>query len=179
MPENTAPAAVAAAAPAAPTPAAQDGTPKLTPAQLKAQKKAEKAARRTQVVAAKVAGETADAPSNANDSKGATKQGKGKQDKPETPTTPRMPKKPAGAPAPTPAIVKPKGPTVPEPFGHLSMAKKLPLSKADKDVHPVVLAIGQQMANFTLKDNLLRLEATLVAFKKVSSLVEDAWRPRI
>jgi translation initiation factor eIF-2B subunit delta len=47
------------------------------------------------------------------------------------------------------------------------MAKKLTLLKADKDVDPVVLALGQQMATFTLRDNVTRLEATLVAFKKV------------
>lgn len=164
------PSAATAAAPAAsaPAPVAQDGAPKLTPAQLKAQKKAEKAARRTQVVAAK---EVVGPPANSNDSKGSAKQGKTKQDRPEPPATPRGPKKTSAAPAATPVPAKPKGPTVPEPFIHLSLAKKLPLSKADKDVHPAVLAIGQQMANFTLKDNLLRLEATLIAFRKVNHVV--------
>lgn len=176
MSENTTPAATAAPPAPAPAPVAQDGAPKLTPAQLKAQKKAEKAARRTQVVASKVAGEVAGAPSNSNDSKGGAKQGKSKQDKPDTPTTPRGPKKTSAVPAAAPVPAKLKGPAVPEPFVHLSMAKKLPLSKADKDVHPAVLAIGQQMANFTLKDNLLRLEATLIAFKKVSYVVTRVFR---
>lgn len=168
MSEHNPPATTAAAPATAPAPVAQDGAPKLTPAQLKAQKKAEKAERRTQVVAFKAAGEVAGPSSNSNDSKGGAKQGKSKQDKPDTPTTPKTPKKTPAVPAAVPVPAKHKGPTVPEPFVHLSLAKKLPLSKADKDVHPAVLAIGQQMANFTLKDNLLRLEATLIAFKKAS-----------
>lgn len=142
----------------------------MTPAQLKAQKKAEKAARRTQVVAAKVTPDGPGTPSNSNDSKGSAKQGKSKQDKQDPPATPRGPKKTSAVPAAAAAPAKPKGPVVPEPFIHLSLAKKLPLSKADKDVHPAVLANGQQMANFTLKDNMLRLEATLIAFRKVKSL---------
>lgn len=174
MSENNSSAVTAAAPAAAPAPVAQDGAPKLTPAQLKAQKKAEKAARRTQVIAAK---EVASPLSNANESKGGAKQGKSKQDRPEPPATPRGPKKTSAAPAAVaPVPAKPKGPTVPEPFIHLSLAKKLPLSKADKDVHPAVLAIGQQMANFTLKDNLLRLEATLIAFKKVICAVMKSLR---
>lgn len=56
---------------------------------------------------------------------------------------------------------------MPDCFSHLPMAKKLPLSKTDKDVDPAVLALGQQMATFVLRDNVTRLEATLVAFKKV------------
>lgn len=57
---------------------------------------------------------------------------------------------------------------MPETFSYLAMARKTPLSKADNDVHPAVLAVGQQMASFTLKDNLARLEAMLVAFQLVS-----------
>lgn len=143
---QTVPSAGPAAAPA-PTTAAP-AAPTLTPAQKKAQAKAEKAARRGQVVAAKVV--------------------------PTTPSAPaaKAPKKTtvaAGGPTPVPAAAqKAKGPKIPEIYSHLHTAKKLPLSKADKDVHPSVLAIGQQMANFTLKDNSARLEAMLVAFMKVS-----------
>lgn len=119
----------------------------LTPAQKKAQAKADKAARRGQIVAAKVV--------------------------PPTPAAPaaKAPKKTTtgtGGPTPVPAAAqKPKGPKIPDAYSHLSVAKKLPLAKADKDVHPAVLAIGQQMADFTLKDNAARLEAMLIAFTKV------------
>ncbi|KAF3770961.1 nagb/rpia/CoA transferase-like protein, partial [Cryphonectria parasitica EP155] len=148
---------------------------KLTPAQLKAQKKAEKAARRGQVVAAKSSAEAATV-SNTNDSsKSSSKQRNQKQDVSAPPSTPNAkgPKKAGTAPMQAPHPPKPKGPEVPETFSYLSMAKKLPLSKADKDVHPAVLAIGQQMASFTLKDNLARLEAMLVAFQKVIASYES------
>ncbi|KAL1896503.1 hypothetical protein Sste5346_004537 [Sporothrix stenoceras] len=56
---------------------------------------------------------------------------------------------------------------IPECFSHLPMAKRITLSQAHKDVHPAVLAVGQQMASFDLRDNMARLEAVLVAFKKV------------
>lgn len=139
------PAATTTPAAPAPAPAAQA----LTPAQKKALAKAEKAARRGQVVAAKVVPPA-----------------------PNTPTT-KAPKKTAlaaGGPTPVPAAAaqKAKGPKIPDMYSHLLTAKKLPLSKADKDVHPSVLAIGQQMASFKLKDNSARLEAMLVAFMKVS-----------
>lgn len=175
MSETVPPAPSAAASAAAPStaPAApQDAGPKLTPAQLKAQKKAEKAARRGQVVAAKNVAEAAESPASNESNKGTPKPKTQKHDTATTSspaTNARGPKKagpaPVQAPQPPP---KPKGPEVPEAFSYLTMAKKLPLSKADKDVHPAVLAIGQQMANFTLKDNLARLEAMLVAFQKVS-----------
>lgn len=170
MAENTSPAAPAVApsptpaAAAATAPVTQNATANLTPAQLKAQKKAEKAARRGQIVAAKIVPEPVPVPSASNDSsKGTAKQAKSKQD---TPATPRK-----TGPAPPPTAVenprKKKGPELPETFSYLSIAKKTPLSKADNDVHPAVLAIGQQMANFTLKDNLARLEAMLVALQLV------------
>ncbi|CAK7265314.1 hypothetical protein SEPCBS119000_001449 [Sporothrix epigloea] len=56
---------------------------------------------------------------------------------------------------------------IPECFSHLPMAKRISIAQAHKDVHPAVLAVGQQMASFVLRDNVARLEATLVAFKKV------------
>lgn len=172
MADNVSPAAPAVAPSPAPTaapataPVTQNATANLTPAQIKAQKKAEKAARRGQIVASKVVPEPAPASSASNDnSKGTSKQNKSKQD---TPATPRK----TGA-APTTTLVerprKKKGPELPETFSYLNIAKKTPLSKADNDVHPAVLAIGQKMANFTLKDNLARLEAMLVAFQLVCS----------
>lgn len=121
--------------------------PELTNAQKKERAKAEKLARRGQKVASKVAQPKPDAPAAKGPKKTATA---------------------TGGPTPIPANAqKPEGPKIPDAYSHLSIAKKLPLSKADKDVHPSVLAIGQQMASFTLKDNAARLEAMLVAFKKV------------
>ena len=57
---------------------------------------------------------------------------------------------------------------IPECYNHLPMAKRIPISQAHKDVHPAVLALGQQMAAFTVSDSVARLKATLLAFKKVS-----------
>lgn len=56
---------------------------------------------------------------------------------------------------------------VPECFSHLSMARRLTLTQADKEVHPAVLALGQYMACFAIGDSITRLEATLLALKKV------------
>lgn len=165
------PAAAAAPAPAAaaaPASQAAPAAPKLTGAQLKAQKKAEKAARREQSKAA----EPSAAATASNDKQSGGKQKGSKQDAPATSLASR-PKKPGPTPAPAPK--QPTGPVVPECFSHLPMAKKLTLPKADKDVHPAVLALGQQMATFTLKDNVTRLEATLVAFKKVRVFFQ-IWR---
>lgn len=56
---------------------------------------------------------------------------------------------------------------IPECFSHIPMAKRIQTSQAHKDVHPAVLAVGQQMATFALKDSIARLEATMLAFRKV------------
>lgn len=176
MAETAPPAAQAATAVTA-TPAPASATTstesaaaaKLSGAELKAKKKAEKAARREQSKASEPAPAAAPAPASGNDRHGGGKQNKPKQDAPGTPAANRT-KKPVPTPAPVAPPKQPPGPVVPETFSHLPMAKKLPLSKADKDVHPAVLAIGQQMATFTLKDSVARLEATLMAFRKVSNL---------
>lgn len=169
-------AATTPATPSASANAASDTPSKLTGAQLKAQKKAEKAARRGQVVATKSAVEVANAASGNDSSKGGAKQNKGKQENAATPnnsSTGRGPKKtgPTTVQAPT-QPPKPKGPEVPDMFSYLAMAKKMPMSRADKDVHPAILAIGQQMASFTLTDNLARVEAMLAAFRIVSRLAQ-------
>jgi translation initiation factor eIF-2B subunit delta len=135
---------------------------------LKAKKKAEKAARREQAKVIEPSPATTHAPAAGNDKQGGGKQTKPKQDAPGTSAANRS-KKPVPTPAPVAAPKQPTGPVVPESFSHLPMARKLPLSKADKDVHPAVLAIGQQMATFTLKDSVARLEATLMAFRKVGN----------
>ncbi|KAH6626333.1 hypothetical protein B0J18DRAFT_489226 [Chaetomium sp. MPI-SDFR-AT-0129] len=145
---------------------------KLTPAQLKAKAKAEKAARRAQVKEARAA---APAPSPVLE-KGAVADGKGGKGKgkPDGQQTQgkgghsqgRRPsfsgRRPSGAP-----IEKDVRSTIPDAFSHIPMAKRIPTSQAHKDVHPVVLAVGQQMATFALSDSISRLQATLLAFRKV------------
>ncbi|TQV93121.1 translation initiation factor eIF2B delta subunit [Cordyceps javanica] len=149
-----APVAGPAAAGAAPA-----GEKKLSGAELKKKAKEEKAARRMQ---AKVA-QTAAAPPGAAAAAAAAAaaKGKGKQDGGGSshgnkqalrlvPTTPPKPKA-----------------TVPECFSHLSMAKRMNITQADKDVHSVILQLGQQMSTFAISDSITRAEATLLAFKKV------------
>ncbi|KUI52638.1 putative translation initiation factor eIF-2B subunit delta [Cytospora mali] len=172
---ETAPAAAQAATPA-PAPATPSADPaasasKLSGAELKAKKKAEKAARREQSKAAEPAPAPAAASAAGHDKQNGGKQSKPKQDAPGASAASRS-KKSVPTPAPIIAPKQPQGPVVPESFSHLPMARKLPLSKADKDVHPAVLAIGQQMASFTLKDGVARLEATLMAFRKIDYLTE-------
>ncbi len=67
---------------------------------------------------------------------------------------------------------------IPECFSHVPMAKRIPTSQAHKDVHPAVLAVGQQMATFALKDSISRLKATLLAFRKVCSVLPPILNPR-
>ncbi|KGQ05962.1 putative translation initiation factor eIF-2B subu nit delta [Beauveria bassiana D1-5] len=145
-----------AAAAAAPT-----GEKKLSGAELKKKAKEEKAARRLQAKAV----QTAAAPPGAAAAAAlaAAAKGKGKQDGgsgagPHGSKT--APKTVAEAPP------KPKA-TVPECFSHLSMAKRMNITQADKDVHPVILQLGQQMSTFAISDSITRAEATLLAFKKV------------
>ncbi|KAI0011198.1 nagb/rpia/CoA transferase-like protein [Xylariaceae sp. FL0662B] len=154
-------------------PAPDPNATKLSGAALKAKAKAEKAARRAQAKASKevTRGDAAVSPApgqpgpSAGESKG-TKQ-KGKQDAAHSAGSggggrAAVAKGPAAAAAPT----EPK-PTIPECFSHLSMARRMPITNADKDVHPTVLALGQQMATFTIDESIMRLKATLLAFKKV------------
>ncbi|KAI0897779.1 nagb/rpia/CoA transferase-like protein [Annulohypoxylon nitens] len=140
-------------------------------AELKAKAKAEKAARRAQAKVSKevAKGEAAVSSTpgqlgpSASEVKGS--KAKGKQDGGAT-TTPATGKQAASkGPAPV-APAEPKF-TIPECFSHLSMAKRIPITQADKDVHPTVLALGQQMATFTIDESITRLKATLLAFKKV------------
>ena len=148
------------------------GDKKLSNAELKKKAKEEKAARRAQ---AKVVPTAPPAPSGgqhagAGDAKGA----KGKP-KPEghpghqshgQQQHAKLPVRPAAAP-------KEAKPAVPECFSHLSMARRLDMTHADKDVHPAVLVLGQHMSTFAISDSITRLEATLVAFKKVKLTGND------
>ena len=72
-----------------------------------------------------------------------------------------------------PPAIKDNKPKVPECFSHLSMAKRIPFTQADKDVHPAVLRLGQRMAFWVIPDSLTRVEATLLAFKKVNGRISS------
>ncbi|KAK0635421.1 hypothetical protein B0T17DRAFT_586938 [Bombardia bombarda] len=156
------------------TPAAASSTPeapKLTAAQQKAKAKAEKAARRAQVKEAKAAPVVA-APVAAGKGKGGGKQdaassgGGGSQ--PQKPSHHRPSMSGGRRPSVVAAtILKETRSSIPECFRHVPMAKRVPTSAAHKDVHPAVLAVGQQMATFAIKDSIARLEATLLAFRRV------------
>ncbi|KAJ4306501.1 hypothetical protein N0V88_001304 [Collariella sp. IMI 366227] len=160
-----------APAPATPT-AAPANTEKLTAAQLKAKAKAEKAARRAQVkdarAAAAVAPPAQDKGGAGADAKG---KGKGKQDGQQSQNKgghlqahrPSM----SGRRPSMPFFEKDVRGGIPESFSHVPMAKRIPTSQAHKDVHPTVLAVGQQMAAFAIKDSISRLRAMLLAFRKV------------
>ncbi|KAK4155929.1 hypothetical protein C8A00DRAFT_31180 [Chaetomidium leptoderma] len=150
---------------AAPAPA---NTEKLTAAQLKAKAKAEKAARRAQVKDARASAAIAP-PSQekgaAADAKGG--KGKGKQDGQQAQNKGAHRSSVSGRRPSVPTTEKDVRSGIPECFSHVPMAKRIPTSHANKDVHPAVLAVGQQMATFFLNDSISRLRATLLAFRKV------------
>lgn len=140
------------------------GEKKLSNAELKKKAKEEKAARRA---AAKVSQPQppAGAPGQ-NDSAKSGGKPKPKQDGPQAGNQHgKAPAPRSAAPMPAPKEAKP---SVPECFSHLAMAKGVNLTHADKDVHPAVLLLGQQMSTMAISDSTTRLEATLLAFKKVS-----------
>ncbi|TDZ19173.1 putative translation initiation factor eIF-2B subunit delta [Colletotrichum orbiculare MAFF 240422] len=142
------------------------GEKKLTGAELKAKAKAEKAARRAKAKEAQPAppqGQGAQQGAGAADTKG----GKSKQRQDGTQGAGGPPAKGGPAAKVVPVAPKEVKPKVPECFSHLSMAKRIHMTEADKDVHSAVLALGQQMSAFAISDSTTRLEATLLAFKKV------------
>ncbi|KAL2197544.1 hypothetical protein P885DRAFT_68675 [Corynascus similis CBS 632.67] len=161
----------------APTPAKsttppEANTEKLTPAQLKAKAKAEKAARRAQVKEARAAAPQASPALDkgaATDAKGV--KGKGRQDGQQSQGKAghlhvHRPSVSGRRPS-SPMLEKDNRGAIPDCFSHVPMAKRIPTSQAHKDVHPAVLAVGQQMATFALNDSISRLKATLLAFRKV------------
>lgn len=162
------PATASGAVPATADAPAPAKPAKMSAAEMKAKKQAEKAARRAKVVAAKP-------PPDAATPAATPSGGNAKGPAPTRPDAKRRPsvgkqQVPPMAAVPTPAPVKEAGPTIPDCFSHMPVAKRIPLSEADKDVHPAVLAVGQQMATFTLRDNVARLEASLLAFKKACNI---------
>lgn len=154
--------------------AGADPNAKLTGAQLKAKAKAEKAARRAQVKTNKdqTKGEAAisSSPAQLGPSAGEVKgaKAKGKQEGAAA-VGGSAAAKAAVAKGAMPAVVSEPKLVIPECFSHLSMARRIPMTQADKDVHPTVLALGQQMATFAIDESILRLKATLLAFKKVKN----------
>ncbi|CAH0017672.1 unnamed protein product [Clonostachys rhizophaga] len=140
------------------------GEKKLSGAELKKKAKEEKAARRAQAKAAQTSqGQPSGGQEGAGDGVKGGK-GKPKQDGQAGGQHKGHHAKPAAAAPVAPKEVKP---AVPECFGHLSMARRINITQADKDVDPAVLVLGQHMSTFALSDSITRLEATLYAFKKV------------
>ncbi|KAH0533307.1 hypothetical protein TsFJ059_001892 [Trichoderma semiorbis] len=151
-------------APAAAAAASEGGEKKLSNAELKKKAKEEKAARRA---AAKVTQPQppASAPGQGDSAKGGKP--KPKQDGPQAGAQHGKTPAPRSAAPMTATAPKEAKPSVPECFSHLAMAKGVNLTHADKDVHPAVLLLGQQMSTMAISDSTTRLEATLLAFKKV------------
>lgn len=179
----TAPSTSSTAAPAPAAPAAAPApanTPKLSNAELKAKQKAEKAARRAAQKEAKVAvAPPSPAAALQDGNKGGKQPSKGgKQDSSSQEQQPaaqrpgQPPRRPSLA-GKRPSLVaggeQDLRAAIPECFSHLPMAKRIATSQAHKDVHPAVLALGQQMATFTIRDSITRLKYMLLAFRKVSS----------
>ncbi|KAK2048910.1 initiation factor 2 subunit family protein [Colletotrichum somersetense] len=145
-----------------------EGEKKLSGAEKKALAKAEKAARRAKAKEAQPApppGQGGAQQGGAGDAKGG--KSKPRQDGPQGYNQAGGPRGSQGVKVVPVAAPKDNRPKVPECFSHLSMAKRIHITEADKDVHPAVLALGQQMSAFTINDSTTRLEATLLAFKKL------------
>ncbi|KAI1818126.1 translation initiation factor eIF-2B subunit delta [Poronia punctata] len=150
---------------------APSGAPKLSNAELKAKAKAEKQARRAQAKASKEvphggAAGAAPVPTGQPGTETKGNKAKGKSDA-ATSAISGVAGRPTGSKGPVPAAPPKPEITIPACFSHLSLAKRTPTTQADKDVHPAVLALGQQMATFVIDESIDRLEATLRAFKKV------------
>jgi translation initiation factor eIF-2B subunit delta len=148
--------------------------PKLSGAELKAQKKAEKAARRQQEKSVPVASTSASGgksqAQNAQSQRGKGDSGAGQHRR--TGSTAAEVRNAAlkGAQAATSQQEEPrKEDKTVELFRHLYKARATTISGASKEVHPAVLALGQQMSTYTICGSNARLVATLQAFKRVSS----------
>ncbi|PHH63774.1 hypothetical protein CDD81_5539 [Ophiocordyceps australis] len=158
------------------------GGSKLSNTELKRKAKEEKAARRAASKATTTpAPSSSGAPSShqgaASDAKGAKP--KPKQDPSGAHSHGRLASRHAVSPgsggvaggvstAAAPSAAAHDGrPKIPTALSHLSIARRIPITQADKDVHPVVLTVGQWMSHFALSDSITRLEATLSALKKV------------
>ncbi|CAL3966655.1 unnamed protein product [Diplocarpon coronariae] len=140
-------------------------------AELKKQAKAEKAARRQQALAEKQVGATPQAATLLEvQQKGEAQKGGKNNQKRGALTSAEVRNLPVRASLKTaPVITAPhqnEDKTV-ELFRHLYKARTTSIAGANKDVHPVVLALGLQMSNYTICGSCARLVATLQAFKQV------------
>jgi translation initiation factor eIF-2B subunit delta len=178
------PAAKPAKSNGAPAAAPADGEKKLTALELKAQKKAEKAAKRAQVIQARGGAPgvpAAPAPSNASKgSANASKKGEQRPAHKRTPSsTQNLPIRQGGhggqrAVESAPAEPKKEDKTV-ELFRHLYKTRAKTIAGAG-NVHPAVLALGQQMRTYVVCGSNARLVATLQAFKRVCLVHAHYWR---
>jgi hypothetical protein len=147
--------------------------PKLSGAELKAQKKAEKAARRQQEKSGPVASTPASGgksqAQNAQSQRGKGEPGGGQHRRTGSTAVDvrNGPLKGAQAATTQPEEPRKEDKTV-ELFRHLYKARATTISGASKEVHPAVLALGQQMSSYTICGSNARLVATLEAFKRVS-----------
>ncbi len=167
-------------APKSPGAVAPAGPPKLSGAEIKAQKKAEKAARRQQETQAKQVGSTTSAPKAGGKTEGQhapAQRGKGESGSGQHKRTGSMVTDQKNIPlrAAHPSSNVPQEPakedkTV-ELFRHLYKMRATTIAGAGKEVHPAVLALGQQMSSYTICGSNARLVATLQAFKLVSSFI--------
>lgn len=150
---------------------------KASGAEIKAQKKAEKAARRQREIQARQSGSAASTsasggkpqPQNTQPQrvKGESGAGQHRRSSSSAVDVRNTPSKGGQS-----ATSQPEGPrkedkTV-ELFRHLYKARATTISGASKDVHPAILALGQQMSSYTICGSNARLVATLQAFKRVS-----------
>lgn len=160
--------------------------PKLSGAELKAQKKAGKAARRQQDIQARQIG--SGAPSTAGQTgpsislnTGSTSQGVQVATKGAKIESAAGQHKRSGSmlsmssKGPYSSMSGTSGPDLPvvedktvELFRHLYKTRATTIADAAKEVHPAVLALGQQMSSYTVCGSNARLVATLQAFKRVS-----------
>ncbi|KAH8789041.1 hypothetical protein F5882DRAFT_325570 [Hyaloscypha sp. PMI_1271] len=154
-------------------PAATTDGPKLSGAELKKRAKEEKAARRAEALLAKGAAAPVVAPTPGQQPKAEGQKGaKGQRQHQRGGSTAvelrNLPVRGAQKVAPGPIATEPKkeDKTV-EFFRHLYKTRTTSIAGASKDVHPVVLALGLQMSNYTICGSCARLVATLQAFKRV------------
>jgi translation initiation factor eIF-2B subunit delta len=158
-----------------PSATVEPGTaPKLSGAELKAQKKAEKAARRQQEKNVPVASTSASGgksqAQNAQSQRGKGDSGAGQHRRTGSTAAEVRNATLKGAQAATSQQEEPrKEDKTVELFRHLYKARATTISGASKEVHPAVLALGQQMSTYTICGSNARLVATLQVFKRVSS----------
>lgn len=156
----------------------------LTPAaEAKRKKQEEKAARRAQAVAAKEV-ESAPIAAEASQAGPSTTHTQGAQQTAATQKVSQNQQRTAKANAnfsggqrnlPVRSAQKVAAPVIPkkedktvEIFRHLYKPRNTSIAGVNKDVHPAVLALGLQMANYTICGSCARLVAMLQAFKRVS-----------